>query len=113
MYGFYPYRQEIIERTPCGKGWYFYTNNKGWLFYTNNAEINIYKTIQDAMNAIDKRDGNLYSIKGGMIPKRREKPIEIIGKMIFVSDNVDNNGKVQSHYEYEWNNITLPAYNSK
>ena len=93
MESIYPYRNEIIQRTPCGKGWYY---------YTESIEHNIYKTITDTKNAIDKKDGNTCSPKTGIIPKRMDNPIKIIGKMIFVLDNIDSNGKVQSHYEYEW-----------
>jgi hypothetical protein len=93
MDSMYFYRHEIIQRTSCGKGWYF---------YTEKIEHDIYKTIIDAKNAIDKRDGNIYSPKTHIEPKRHERPINIIGKMIFVLDNISDTGKVESHYEYEW-----------
>lgn len=101
MKGMYFYRDKMIQRTPCNKGWYF----------KDDLEVDVYKTITDALNAIDKKDGNFYSTKGGVVPKRRDKPIEIIGKMTFILDCFDENGKVHSHYEYEWNNKIESAYN--
>jgi hypothetical protein len=92
MDSIYFYRHEIIQRTPCNKGWYWKTD----------LEVDIYKTINDAKNAIDKRDGNTCSPKTGIIPKRLNKPIKIIGKMIFVLDSVSDTGEVKSHYEYKW-----------
>lgn len=101
MTSMYFYRNEIIQKTPCGKGWYF---------EDNKIVTNIYKTITDAKNAIDKCDGNFFSTKGGIVPKRRNKPIEIIGTMTFILDSVDTDETVHSHYEYQWNKITEPAY---
>ena len=83
----YFYRNQIIQKTPCSKGWYWKVD----------LEVEVYKTINDAKNAIDKYDGCTCSPKTGIIPKRHDKPIKIIGKMIFVLDNVDDQNKVESH----------------
>jgi hypothetical protein len=88
----YFYRNQIIRQTPSGKGW----------FWEDDLEVEIYKTIHDAMNAIDKWDNNTCNSKTGIIPKRLDKPIKIIGKMMFVLDDVDDQGEVKSHYEYQW-----------
>jgi hypothetical protein len=92
MKGLYCYRNEMIQKTPCNKGWYF----------KDDINVDIYKTIEDAKNAIDKRDGLIPENNGREILKRYDKPIKVIGKMTFVVDNISDGGKVQSHFEYEW-----------
>lgn len=94
MKSIYFYRNEIIQKTPCNKGWY----------YKNDIEVDVYKTIEDAKNAIDKTDNVIPENKGKEILKRYDKPIRVIGKMIFVVDSISDNGKVQNHYEYKWFN---------
>ena len=63
MKGLYFYRGEAITR--YGGGW-----------FARSGDLNIYSTIDDAKNAIDKYLGG-YST--GRIPKRHDKPINIIG----------------------------------
>lgn len=59
----YFYRGNII--TPYKKGW-----------FSRSGDLNIYKTINDAKNAIDKHLGGFPTAK---VPKRNNKPIKIIG----------------------------------
>lgn len=66
MKGFCKYRGEIIMR---GFG--------GW--FTSHPYLNdVYKTRDDALNAVDNRLGGQST---AIIPKRRDKPVRIIGKI--------------------------------
>ena len=65
------------------KGLYFYRGEtitkygEGWLGAVE--DLNIYKTIDDVKNAIDKQQGGFPT---GRIPKRHGKSIKIIGSFI-------------------------------
>lgn len=63
-YGVYIYRGEVITLY-CG----------GWM--GRAGDFNIYKTVDDCKNAIDKYLGGF---SGRCIPKRHGKPIRIIGQ---------------------------------
>ena len=64
---------------------YFYRNaaitkyQDGWMIDCG-YDFNIYKTLDDAKNAIDKHLGGFAWNRYGTIPRRSDKPIKIIGK---------------------------------
>lgn len=68
------------------KGMYFYNNcmiwryKNGWITDVFDcSDPNIYKTINDAKNAIDLKLGNIPCSKSSGIPDRYGKPLKIIG----------------------------------
>lgn len=65
MKGLYFYRGETIMQ--YGNGW---TASPG--------DFNIYKTVNDAKNAIDKQQGGFPTNR---IPKRHGKPIKVVGNV--------------------------------
>jgi hypothetical protein len=80
----YFYNHLIISKTDVGKGYYIMSNS---LTYT------IYKTLDDVKNSIDKE----YGYRKNIPPKRSNKPIKIIGHMIFKLNEND-----KGYYEYQW-----------